>query len=188
MKKWLVMVAVAGAAAASWGSGVRVLWTSGVGEAYGEAARAALERNANVDAAAAAVDAAEEDGEDLKAFGARVAGDWDGLTIVLAAAGNSESFGVLDRDRGVASINVSRLADGHPAAEQLAGRVTREVLRGYAWLVGLEWCPFPLCVLTGCHSPEELDSMSLNYCPPCWEKIRGLETELGFELLPVAQP
>ena len=189
MKYW--MVVAAGLAASVWsvqGAGVRLVRTDGVPEALAEHARAALERNANVRAEGTASEARVEEGESLKAFGARAAGERDGLAVVLAASAENASFGALDREGGVATLNVSLLAGDGVSADTLAARVQREVLRGYGWLAGLEGCPFPLCVLTACGSPEELDTMSMNYCPPCWEKLRGLEAEKGLEVLPVAQP
>lgn len=189
MNRWLAMMAAAGVAATAAGAGVRVLWTDGVSEALGQRAGESVERNASVRVERAGVSAAVEEGERLKTFGARVAGeDAEGLTVVLASAEGDPLFGALDRERGVATLNVARLAEGDVDGERLERRVARETLRGYAWLAGMETCPFPLCVLAGCGSPEALDAMSMNYCPPCWEKLRGLEAEKGLEVLPIAQP
>ena len=56
-------------------------------------------------------------------------------------------------------------------------------LRILAMLAGVEACPFPLCVLTGFSDPAELDEMSENYCPPCFERLRKAMLEKGAHLL-----
>lgn len=186
MKK-LGLILVAGALAAqAFGADVRVSRGEGVAESLAESVAAALERNGNVEVGVAAGPERAE-GESAADYALR-AGAGEGIALVLIDDEGEEIGGKAFAEEGVALLNLARLGDKDTPAQTLVARACREALRAYAHLMGLPPCPFPLCVLTHCGSVEALDEMSQSYCPPCWESMRALAAEKGFEVLPVAQP
>ena len=76
-------------------------------------------------------------------------------------------------------------ADEPEARELLDGRAGQEALRELAILLDVASCPFPLCVLRGYADPAELDEMSDNYCPPCFERVRHAMLTRGGHILAI---
>jgi len=186
MKKGLAILA---ALAAAWAAGgasganVRIVRAEGVPEGMAASVASAIEHGANVPAEIVRGGTRAE-GESAEDFARREGAREDGVSLVLVDWDDEPTGGLARPEEGFAFLNLARLADGPVPGDVLAGRADREALRAHAHLMGIPPCPFPLCVLTQCGSVEALDSMSGSYCPPCWETIRKVEAEKGFELLP----
>lgn len=101
--------------------------------------------------------------------------------IVLGSFGTEVSQGCFLPDDRLALINLSRLADDDPDGKLLR-RAGQEALRIAAMALDIPACPFHLCVLYPCPSAERLDSMSGNYCPPCYVRIHDLAATRNLAL------
>lgn len=194
---WLVLAgAVAWGATAAWGwfriepkevpgTPLRLVAGQNVPDGLGEAVKAYLEKHARVGVELASAEM--DGGEALDVAGQKAsesAGGKEGAvaTIVLAWAEDGRQVSCRPEE-GFGVLNVARLGGEQLAAEIMRRRAGQESLRILAMLAGVEACPFPLCVLTGFSDPAELDEMSENYCPPCFERLRKAMMEKGAHLL-----
>ena len=105
-------------------------------------------------------------------------------TLVIVASDDARMVSVRPAE-GVAVLNVVRLGGKNLARELLEGRAGQEALRELAILLDVASCPFPLCVLRGYADPAELDEMSDNYCPPCFERVRHAMLTRGGHILAI---
>ncbi|MBQ9344985.1 MAG: hypothetical protein IJT88_07225 [Kiritimatiellae bacterium] len=105
-------------------------------------------------------------------------------TLVIVASDDARMVSVRPAE-GVAVLNVVRLGGKNLARELLDGRAGQEALRELAILLDVASCPFPLCVLRGYADPAELDEMSDNYCPPCFERVRHAMLTRGGHILAI---
>lgn len=101
--------------------------------------------------------------------------------IVLGSFGTEVSQGCYLPDDRIALVNLSRLAADDPDGKLLR-RAGQEALRIAAMSLDVPACPFHLCVLYPCPSAAKLDSMSGNYCPPCYVRIRDLAAPRNLAL------
>ena len=61
-----------------------------------------------------------------------------------------------------------------------SNRVSKETIRGIAMAAGLELCPFFRCALMANESERDLDTKSLNCCPPCQGKLNDAIQQRGL--------
>lgn len=190
MKKkiWTLLAAGALVAGGAAGADVRVVRAEGVAEGVAASVAASLAGNANVETRVVQGGARAE-GESAEDFARREGARKDGgVSLVLVDWEDEETGGLARPEEGFALLNVARLAGETPVpGDVLARRADREALRAHAHLMGVPPCPFPLCVLTRCGSVEALDSMSMNYCPPCWEKMREVQKKKGLDVKPAVR-
>lgn len=200
MALWMVLAVTVAWGASAWGwfhietkevpgGPIRLVAGQDVPAGLGEAVKAYVEKNARV---GVELVAAEMDGsEPLDVAGQKAvesAGGKEGAvaTIVLAKSEDKRQVACRPED-GFGVLNVLRLGGESLAAELMERRAGQESLRILAILMGQAPCPFPLCVLTGYSDPAELDEMSANYCPPCFEQIRKAAMEKGVHLLAIPE-
>lgn len=189
MKKiWTLLAMGAFVAGGAAGADVRVVRAEGVAEGVAASVEASIDKNASV-GTEVVQGGARVEGESAEDFARREGARTDGGVSLVLVDWEDEEIGGLSRpEEGFALLNVARLAGEEPVpGDVLARRADREALRAHAHLMGVPPCPFPLCVLTRCGSVEALDSMSMNYCPPCWEKMREVQAAKGFDVRPVAR-
>lgn len=171
------------------GEPVRLVAGQDVPDGLGESVKAYLEKHARVGVVLAS---AEMDGSDpLDVAGqkaAEAAGGKAGAVATIVLAKSEDKRQVSCRpEEGFGVLNVPRLGGESLAEEIVSRRAGQESLRILAILAEQAPCPFPLCVLTGYSDPAELDEMSENYCPPCFERIRKALMEKGAHLLAIEE-
>ena len=172
------------------GAPIRIVAADTLPDGLADFLRDYVQKNAKVgvDLVVAPVDAEKPLDEAARAA-ALTADSSDGAekavaTIVVAKSADERRVSARP-DEAFAVLNTSRLGGDSLALDLLEGRAGQEVLRELAILLGVEPCPFPLCVLTGYSDPAELDEMSDNYCPPCFERIRHAMLERGGHILAI---
>lgn len=97
---------------------------------------------------------------------------------MLAVMNISEDIGFREgafpSDR-VALLNIRALRSSDLSSdegkEQFSRRIEKQALFAVASVLGLESCPFPLCVMRIVESEGDLDSKARGFCPPCQEKV-----------------
>lgn len=104
-----------------------------------------------------------------------------GAIVAIVDDGASPSLTVLPED-GVVSINARHLKDGLPEkdAERVFGeRLDREIWRAVAFALGGYETEYK-CVLKNIRSPQELDALPRNTCPPVSERVEEGAAKLGL--------
>lgn len=125
--------------------------------------------------------------DDIGRAAVRTLTEGDFAVIVLARPLDDRPQGVCLPKERFAVLNVAKLEVGDAAAK-LERRATQEGLRVMAMLLDMAPCPFPLCVLVGYEKTEDLDQMSGNFCPPCFDRFTRVAGEAGLRLIEEAAP
>ncbi len=200
MKRLLTILAtlpLLAASASAWmhtppgeivGADVRLVASPGLPDGLADAVRDYVERNARLGVAllSAPIDPAaplDQAGRDALA---RCGAPHAALATLLLVPSDDPHRGSCWPAESFAVLNVSRMGGLHLDRAILEKRTSQEALRALAVLLGIEPCPFPLCVLTAFSDPAELDEMSDNYCPPCFDRIRHAAIQKGGHALPIA--
>lgn len=187
MKKWIGVLLILMLAAAAHAEGTRafVLSTAGdVDPSVAEQVRSHLEEFGSV-RVRLGDPVAMEAGETLEDVGrsaARALGENDYAVIVLARPTDDQPQGICLPEDHFAILNLSKLQVGVDQ-KMMVRRADREAMRVMAWLLDMSQCPFPLCVLVHYDTVEDLDTMSMSFCPPCHDRFLRLADKAGLELL-----
>lgn len=192
MKKYVLIAMGLLAAAVAQAAEERVFALATAGEvdaALAERVRANLEEasGAVVRFAAPIPLEAGQAMDDIGRAAVRTLTDGDFAVIVLARPLDDRPQGVCLPKERLAVLNVAKLEVGVDAAK-LERRATQESLRVMAMLLDMAPCPFPLCVLVGYEKTEDLDQMSGNFCPPCYDRFTRVAREAGLRLIEEAAP
>lgn len=113
----------------------------------------------------------------------RLEKDGVGMVVLDAQASADEPHGIFRPEERVVVINVTDMKEGADP-EILARRLERQVIRGIALLVGLEWSPNPESAMAEYSTLEELDRMGRNMDPPWLLKFQERARALGLPLDP----
>lgn len=124
-------------------------------------------------------------GEGAKISGLDAAVDWlskrpnlGPINIVLVACPDDDGHVSIDKERGLAAINISALECEDE--ELFARRIERMAMRSAGGLAGLGFDPDPFCVMHSYESLEDLDRMGRNFSPPWRRKFLRAASEMGL--------
>jgi len=107
----------------------------------------------------------------------------EAVIVVLAAVTNPPTMHLFTfREAGVALVNVPALATED--RERFARRLERQVMRGCAFLLGVEPSPDPFCVLRDYATLDELDDMGRNFSPPVHDDVQRAAAARGVTAIP----
>lgn len=199
MKRLLTILAtlsLLAASASAWmhtppgeiaGADIRLIASPDLPDGLAESVRAYIEKNARLGVAllSSPIDPAlplDQAGRDALA---RCGGTDGAIVTLLLVPSDDEHRGSCWPAEAFGVINVSRMGGARLDRSILEKRTSQESLRVIAILLGIEPCPFPLCVLTAFSDPAELDEMSDNYCPPCFDRIRYTAIQKGGHVLSI---
>ena len=80
----------------------------------------------------------------------------------------------------VSILSLNMLKPSTNDAEMFARRVEKETMRQIGRMIGMEDCPILACAMFRATNDSDLDTKSLNFCPPCSLKVEALLKAKGL--------
>jgi predicted Zn-dependent protease len=108
------------------------------------------------------------------------------LLALCEAPESIKAHGTVHNALRTAIVNTRTLKpqdiDTAQGKEKYGRRVEKESMRAVGYLLGMEFCPLPMCALSDYQNDEQLDAKGRNFCPPCQGKMRKALTAAGVEV------
>lgn len=106
-----------------------------------------------------------------------------GIIVLYGDGDENGNHGIYRKDLRVVVVNVAAMRKGADP-ETFARRIDRQVIRGIAALMGIDWSPDPFSATAFYDTMEELDRIGLNMDPPSLLLLQRKAVELGIPLDP----
>jgi len=106
-----------------------------------------------------------------------------GLILLFGDGDENGNHGIHRPDLRVVVVNVAAMRKDADE-ETFARRIDRQVIRGVAALMGVEWSPDPFSATAMYSTMEELDRIGLNMDPPSLLQLQRTAVEWGIPVDP----